>query len=308
MNVEPKLTRRSILATVPAAALWACSRRLTSDTQSQTSTDIDVQVIDFPQSKMGPQKAVVLRPKWVSPLTPLPLLIALHGRGESNHGLEIGAWGWVKDYWLDRAMMRIRRAPLDRTALLGISDDAHLAKLNGSLKAHPFEGLVVACPYTPDILGTSDLNAALPFSDFLVENLIPRLQEHSSLVKGAVGIDGVSLGGRVALLSGLARPDVFSVIGTLQAAIRSNEIDAFADRAHQALASHKNITLRILTSDRDPFRPTLQTLTTAMTSRGLKVQFEIVPGPHDYEFNRGPGAYEMLSFHDHALRSNPTSY
>jgi hypothetical protein len=30
-----------------------------------------------------------------------------------------------------------------------------------------------------------------------------------------------------------------------------------------------------------------------------------VPGPHDYEFNRGPGAYEMLMFHDRVLRGQP---
>lgn len=300
MKASRALSRRSLLCTLPNAALWACSRR--TDSHTGSPADIDIRVLDFPQSKAGPQKAVVLRPKWVPSTTPLPLLIALHGRGESNHGLDIGAWAWVKDYWLDRAMTRIRR-PLDKAALLGLSDDTHLAKLNQQLKQHPFEGLVIACPYTPDILATNDLNAAHPFTDFLTDELIPRLREQTALQKGAVGIDGVSLGGRVALLSGLERPEQFSVIGSLQAAIRQNEVQAIADRARSALSPEKPKVLRILTSERDPFRHTLHELSVVMTNRGIQVQFELVPGPHDYEFNRGPGSYEMLAFHDRALRS-----
>jgi len=28
----------------------------------------------------------------------------------------------------------------------------------------------------------------------------------------------------------------------------------------------------------------------------------VVTGPHDYAFNRGPGALEMLAYHDRVLR------
>jgi hypothetical protein len=33
-----------------------------------------------------------------------------------------------------------------------------------------------------------------------------------------------------------------------------------------------------------------------------KQEHLVVPGPHDYPFNRGPGAIEMLLWHDRVLR------
>jgi len=42
-----------------------------------------------------------------------------------------------------------------------------------------------------------------------------------------------------------------------------------------------------------------------MTDAGVDNELAVIPGPHDYEFNRGPGVYEMLVFHDRALRGEP---
>ena len=63
--------------------------------------------------------------------------------------------------------------------------------------------------------------------------------------------------------------------------------------------------MRLLTSTDDPFRPTLHKLAQAMGAAGVRVDYELVPGPHDYDFNRGPGAYEMLLWHDRILRGQP---
>ena len=59
--------------------------------------------------------------------------------------------------------------------------------------------------------------------------------------------------------------------------------------------------LRLLTSDDDPFAHATETLSRELRSRTLRHTFSRVPGPHDYAFNRGPGALEMLLFHDRAL-------
>jgi len=262
--------------------------------------DIETREIDFGTS----QKAVVITPRWGAPTDRYPLLIALHGRGESGHGLATGAWGWVHDYWLDRAFLKLRKPPLDKASLLGITDDAQLGRLNGALSAKPFGGLVVACPYTPDILGTNDLAAAEPFAEFVERELIPRLQAEFPVDAKATGIDGVSLGGRVALLAAFSRPKLFRAIGTLQAAIRKAEVEEFARRAKKAFPDTQP-PMRLLTSSEDPFRTTLQALSNAMLSQGVKNEFAVVPGPHDYAFNRGPGSYEMLMWHDRVLRSEP---
>ena len=112
----------------------------------------------------------------------------------------------------------------------------------------------------------------------------------------------MSLGGRVALLAAFSRPKLFGAIGTLQAAIRKGEAEPFAARARAALGGG-SIPVRLLTSTDDPFRTTLQALSAAMQAQGVANEFVVVPGPHDYAFNRGPGSYEMLMWHDRVLRT-----
>lgn len=303
------------IASIAGAMLTGCSRAGCDRREAPgpsvelpPSKEIEIQEVDFEAGPAGPQKAVVIVPRWGAPTDKYPLLVALHGRGESNHGLGIGAWGWVHDYWLDRAILKLRKPPLDQASLLGLTNEAQLKRLNEAIAAKPFRGLVVACPYTPDILGNSDLATSEPFAAFVEQQLIPKMRSSYPVeaTRAATGIDGVSLGGRMALLAGCSRPKLFGAIGTLQAAVRRGEVDAFASRAKQAIeAAGGPLPIRLLTSEDDPFRPTLQALASAMSAQGTKADFQVVPGPHDYAFNRGPGSYEMLLWHDRVLRGEP---
>lgn len=163
----------------------------------------------------------------------------------------------------------------------------------------------MACPHTPDILGGDDLDAAAPFADFLVDHLIPEVRNRFPVIatREATGIDGVSLGGRMALLAVTERPEAFGAVGTLQAAFRVGEVAAVAARVEQAWREPEHPRwLRVLTSEEDPFRPTLEMLATALGGENVNVRYEVVPGPHDYAFNRGPGGFDMLLWHDRALR------
>ena len=261
--------------------------------------------MDFTASERGPQKALVLTPRWGEPGERYPLLIALHGRGESNRGLDVGARGWTRDYYLDRALARLRHPPLSSNDLFGVASEADLARLNESVRTKPFRGLVVVCPYTPDVLSTPALDAAEPFAEFLIKNLLPRIRKDFPVetTAKATGIDGVSLGGRVAMLAGFSRIESFGAIGTLQAAVRTGEADAFAALASRALKKSP-LPMRILTSDRDPFRPTLEALAKGINAAGAKAEYACVTGPHDYVFNQGPGSYEMLLWHDRMLRGD----
>lgn len=254
----------------------------------------------------GPQKAVVLTPGWGGAEARYPLLIALHGRGESNRGLDAGARGWTHDYYLDRAFCRLRQPPLTAADLFHVVGAPHVDDLNRRIRERPFQGLVVVCPYTPDILGGQSLEAAAPFGEFLVTHLIPKIRAAFPVEQSArsTGIDGVSLGGRVALLAGMGHIESFGAIGTLQAAIREREVEQVADMASASFHRAPGRTaLRILTSDRDPFRPALEALARALEVRGVPRELVILEGPHDYVFNQGPGSYEMLLWHDRALRA-----
>jgi hypothetical protein len=307
---ERGLGRRAFSAALAGAALAGCGRARGCGGEraapaAEVAAGLGSRVFDFDGGSGGPQKALVIWPTWGAAGERFPLLVALHGRGESNHGLDVGAWGWVRDYWLDRTMARLRRPPLDRAALLGITSDEHLARLNGALAKQPFRGLVVACPYTPDILGTNDLRAAEPFARFVADSLVPRVRAELPVIgaREATGIDGVSLGGRVALLAGFARPEVFGAVGTLQAAVRPGESESIAALAKGATTGAQGAQrVRLLTSEDDPFMPTLGALASAMAVAGIGVDYRVVPGPHDYDFNRGPGGYEMLLWHDRVLR------
>jgi acetyl esterase/lipase len=267
-----------------------------------------VRELRFDEGPGAPQRVVVLVPPGATAAAPRPLLVALHGRGEAHRGLEAGAWGWVRDYGLDRTAAALGRPPLTAAALQDLGPPAYLAALNAALAARPYGGLVVACPFTPDVLATRGLDDAVPFGRFVVESLLPRLRRELPVIPtaAATGIDGVSLGGRVALLVGLEHPEAFGAVGTLQAAFGPNEIPALAARVRAMRARvAAPPRLRLLTSEGDYFKDTLGALAAAARAAGWPAELRVVPGPHDYDFNRGPGGVEMLLWHDRVLRGGP---
>jgi hypothetical protein len=262
--------------------------------------------LEFASSPVGPEKAVAVIPQWGREGERFPVLVALHGRGEAVRGVEVGAHGWLRDYELGRAITRLRSPPLTRDDFRGLVDDARLARLNASLAERPFRGLIVVCPWLPDLFTSNrtNLDAALPYGRFVTEQLLPRvLAETPALAERAsTGIDGVSLGGRVALVVGFAHASRFGAVGTLQAAIQESEPLAIARRARDAALDAAGSRLRLVTSDQDYFRGAIGQLHLALNTEGVEHEYLVIPGPHDYAFNRGPGGVEMLLWHDRVLR------
>ncbi len=191
---------------------------------------------------------------------------------------------------------------------LDLADAARLERINRSLAQHPYRGLIVVCPYTPDILaGSRPLTAAQPFARFVVDELLPRVRRETPALGDArsTGIDGVSLGGRASLLVGLERAGSFGAVASLQAAFDSADAPAVTLLARVAREQNPGLRLRLLTSDGDYFLNANRALSAALDAAHIEHQLDVVPGPHDYDFNRGPGVYEMLLFHDRALRGEP---
>lgn len=247
-------------------------------------------------------RAVVIVPSWVEPNQKLPVLIALHGRGEANKGPVEGAMGWPRDYALLRAIERVCAPPLSSADLEGFVDPKRLAELNDELTAQPFKGMVVVCPYLPDV----DLRKPGPIKEYgryLLDVVLPRVRAELPVLPSpaATGIDGVSLGGAVALRVGLGNPDAFGAVGSLQAALGEDQVQEFTDLAKAARAKNPALKLRLLTSKEDPFRGAISHTSLAWRAAGIDHDYADVPGPHDYPFNRGPGAIEMLIWHDRML-------
>jgi enterochelin esterase-like enzyme len=263
---------------------------------------------EFGATAVGPMVAVVSVPAH-TPGQKFPVLVAMHGRGEAFKGPARGARGWMDDYALPRAIERLEHPPLVRADFGGEVAAERLALLNQSLERTPYAGLIVVCPYTPDILaGERAFSAAVPLAQFIVDELLPRVfRDTPALTEPAhVGIDGVSLGGRAALLAGFERPKSFGVVASLQAAIDASEVRPLVVRAMRARTVNPRLGLRLVTSDRDYFVREIEALSSALSEAEIEHSFVRVRGDHSYEFNRGPGALEMLSFHDRALRGKPT--
>jgi pimeloyl-ACP methyl ester carboxylesterase len=237
----------------------------------------------------------------------LPLVVALHGRGESGRGLDAGARGFRDDYALDRVDARLRAPPITHADLLGFVTDARLAQFNASLAAQPYRGVVLATPYTPDLHDRSFAGAEA-FARFVTETLIPRARSvaGSAAAAGLPGIDGVSMGGRLALWIGLRFPELFSALGAMQPALKVEEAPQVAALARAARDKAPKLRIRLLSSEQDPFLAAVKATSAKMNDAGVTHDLVIDPGPHDYIFNRGPGCAEMLLWQDRALRGLPS--
>jgi hypothetical protein len=235
--------------------------------------------------------------------TRFPVLVALHGRGEARKTPAEGALGWPRDYALTRAIERVSEPPLQPADFEGFIDAIRLDHLNRELAVKRFGGLVVVCPYVPDVDLADDV-AIARFGRFVTDVLIPRVRRETPALAdaAATGIDGVSLGGALALAVGLDAPLSFGAVGSLQPALDAREAPRWTARAQAARHVHPALALHLLTSDGDYFREAVRTTSAAFTAGGVTHDFDQVIGPHDYPFNRGPGAIEMLLWHDRVLR------
>ncbi|MDB4975670.1 MAG: hypothetical protein JWN48_4011 [Myxococcaceae bacterium] len=244
---------------------------------------------------------------WSKPSSPdekLPIVVAFHGKGESVLGPARGYAAWVERYGLRQAYSALLEAPLTPLAFGGLVRPNELSALNDELRAHAFQGVITVGVYTPDLLGAVHEPEKLQrYADWVAHQLIPEVQRKlpvASTVARQVGVDGVSLGGMVALEVGLRFPEVFGAVGAMQPAVRGREA-LLASLAEQARSKQRQ-NLRLLSSDRDPLLPVTQTLSHELRKRHVAHQLVVTPGGHDYAFNRGPGAIELLHFHDRALR------
>ena len=262
----------------------------------------------FEQAPFGSTDVVISIPETADDAARFPVLIALHGRGESLKGSRRGARGWLDDYDLERAMARLGEPPLRKRDFQGYVGRDRLRRLNASLARQPYSDLIVVCPYLPDVLRRDmAFSAAEPLAAFIVDVLLPRVYAKTPALGTAAstGIDGVSLGGRASLLIGFNRPHAFGAIGALQAALDDSEVRRFAELGQRALGENPQLSLRLLTSKNDHFLRVNRQLASALSKRGVEPHYLRVLGTHSYRFNRGPGALEMLLFHDRALRGLP---
>jgi enterochelin esterase-like enzyme len=278
--------RRAFLAGLAATAA-ACSKSERASGSSPPPTSVvssNVRVLewDLGEQPWGPSRAVVVVPAWASPPERYPVLVALHGRGEAVKAPADGAMGWPRDYAMVRAIDRLRAPPLTTQDYEGFADPV--------------------CPHLPDVRPATTGDVSV-YGRFLLDVLLPRVRRETPALAGpeSTGIDGVSLGGVVALRIGLANPGAFGAVGGIQPAVQEGENSEWTARAQSARARRPGLALRLLTSHDDYFHDGIVGISRAWRAAGVVHDFADVPGPHDYVFNRGPGSIELLSWHDRVL-------
>lgn len=233
-----------------------------------------------------------------------PVVIALHGQGESRLTANRGAMAWYLQYDLPEAFGAMARGRLTPADYHHLVRPAHLSMVNQQLGARPFEGVMVVTPYTPDLMDEPPTGPRVrSYCDWLAGPLLAALRAqmpNAAQTREGTGIDGVSLGGMLALEAGYSHPEAFGAVGAIQPAIRGRRgrLLAAANAAREAGHSQD---LRLLTSDGDPFKRPTEQLSQALRDNRVNHRFVLFPGPHDYVFNQGPGAIELLRFFDEIL-------
>jgi hypothetical protein len=261
----------------------------------------------WPDTPVGAMNAVVVVPERAADER-FPVLLTFHGMGEARKGPEKGARGWIDDYGLLKAVARLKYPPLTNEDLEGFADPERLAKLNAALEKDPYRGLIVVNSYTPDMLrGDEPFSKIPPLAKFAIGELLPRAYRETPAIGTAqtTAVDGISLGGRAAVAMGLRNPESFASVGGLQPAFDLDNAGAVAQRALLAHQKNPALSFRLLTSDGDYFLASTRAISSAMRQAGVPNTLVVIPGPHDYPFNRGPAVYEMLIHHDRVLRGLP---
>jgi enterochelin esterase-like enzyme len=177
-----------------------------------------------------------------------------------------------------------------------------MADANASLAKAPLGGLIVACPWLPDLSSAREIEV-VAYARFVLDVLLPRVRRETPAYTAseATGIDGVSLGGSVALRIGLIFAESFGAVGGIQPALSESQAPEWTALALAARARCPELKLRLLTSHDDYFRDAIVAVSRAWDAAGISHDFAEVVGPHDYAFNRGPGSLELLMWHDRAL-------
>ncbi len=250
------------------------------------------------------RRALLLRPRHVGSRVELPLLVLLHGLGETGNEL-LGIHAWGERYGLVRAYERLRRLPVTRLLpRQRYLTDQRLGEMNQTLRVHPFRGLNLVCPVTPNPYRLAPAERTLDrYAAWLTEVLLPTVRRRTP-VADRVGIDGCSLGGYVAIEVFLRAPNAFFTVGSVQGAFGAAQGRRYAERMAEIVARVGPRPIHIESSEGDPYREPNRALSRRLTELGVPHTLSVPPGPHDQAWLREVGTLEMLLWHDRELGSS----
>jgi enterochelin esterase-like enzyme len=298
------LTRRAFLTGLAGAVFAPPFPAQAEPKSAGAPLDLYVRDIAVEGDRALGRRFLLFTPKHLGSGERVPLLVLLHGLGETGDE-RMGVYAWVERYGLGTAYDRLRRLPIVRTSRRKDFTDTRLAEVNTELSQHPFRGMAIACPFTPNVHKVAHPVAALDgYARWIAEVVVPRAQREAPVHADAsrTALNGCSLGGYIGLEVFLRRPDLFGAWGGVQPALGMHRVAGFADRIAAAMAKVGPRALHLLTSEADPFRDQNVSLAKALKKKSIPVDMAILPGPHDQPWLREAGTIEMLLWHDRRPR------
>jgi enterochelin esterase-like enzyme len=290
---RPNLTeRRRFLLGALATAVPRTSRAEGSPSSSAEEGSPELRNLKVTDAAVDGRRFVLVTPRWQNADRPIPLVVLLHGLGETTNE-RLGAYAWLERYGLASAWNRLKQPPIERTSKRGEWTDTRLGEVNAELAARPFHGFAMACPYMPNPRGAADLDA---YARWLEHALVPRCQSEASVFRDAsqTYLCGVSLGGYVSLEMLVRLPRLFGAWAGIQTAIGSWAAPAYADKIVSAGVKP----MLLLTSTLDTWRGSSEALSKALVARKVAHTLRVVPGPHDQPWLREAGTIEAFHWLD----------
>jgi predicted esterase len=293
LRLQSYIARRQLLLGV-AAMSAALGRRAAAETAQDNDPNEDLRNLRLQDLTEGGRRFTLITPRYLNPDQRLPLLVLLHGLGETTNE-KLGAYAWIDKYGLGSAWQRMKRAPVERVGKRGEWTDARLAEVNAELAARPFRGFAMACPYMPNPSGAADLDA---YAKWLETSLVPRARREVRTIEDPAHtyLCGVSLGGYVSLEMLTRLSGLFGAWGGVQTAIGTFAAARYAEKI--ASAGGPARPLLLLTSTQDHWRASSEALDAAFTAQKLPHTFRVIPGPHDQLWLREAGTLEALLWFD----------
>jgi pimeloyl-ACP methyl ester carboxylesterase len=238
------------------------------------------------------RRFLLITPRFQNPDQPIPLVVFLHGLGETIEE-RLGAYAWLEKYGLGLAWQRMKRAPIERLSTRGEWTDARLSEINAELKERPFRGFAMATPYMPNPKGAAELDA---YAKWIDASLVRRCRREANVKKDAehTHLCGVSLGGYVGLEMLVRLPQLFGSFAGVQTAIGEWAAEGYAEKI--AKTSARPILLE--TSTLDTWKKSSEALAAALAARKVARDTRVVPGPHDQPWLREAGTIEALHWID----------
>ncbi len=269
------------------------------------SDDLVVQDLHLDGERKLARRALVLSPRVHGPDERFPVLVLLHGLGETDNE-ELGVHAWADRYGLVAADTHLRHPPV--TGARRYLSDARAQAIDALLARNPYRGFVLVCPVTPNVYEFPYPSVALDhYAAWIATTLLPAVRANAPATTDVVGtaLDGCSLGGFVAMEVFLRKPELFGAVGTVQAAIGDFTAQRYAAALRAIIDRLGPRAVHVESSYWDPTYPVHQALSKRLAELHVPHDFDTLPGGHDQIFLREVGTLEMLLWHHLRLQKRP---